>query len=115
MLGADPAAKVYLAVGVTDMRKSIDGLAVLVADVLGADPLSRHFFAFCNRGPRQDQDPAVDRHRLLAALQAHRAGPLSLAGRRHRRALPGAHAPRAGVAARGLGRRTTRRASTSWV
>jgi transposase len=50
MLGTDPAAKVYLAAGVTDMRKSIDGLAVLVADVLGQDPLSRHFFAFCNRG-----------------------------------------------------------------
>jgi len=50
MLGTDPAAKVYLAAGVTDMRKSIDGLAVLVADVLGEDPLSRHLFAFCNRG-----------------------------------------------------------------
>lgn len=50
MLGADPAAKVYLAAGATDLRKSIDGLAVMVADVLGADPLSRHWFAFCNRG-----------------------------------------------------------------
>lgn len=49
MLGADPAAKVYLAAGVTDMRKSIDGLAIVVADVLGADPMSRHWFVFCNR------------------------------------------------------------------
>ncbi len=50
MLGVDPGARVYLAAGVTDMRKSIDGLAVLVADVLGADPLSRQWFVFCNRG-----------------------------------------------------------------
>lgn len=49
MLGADPGARVYLAAGVTDMRKSIDGLAVRVADVLGADPLSRQWFVFCNR------------------------------------------------------------------
>ena len=49
MLGTDPTAKVYLAAGFTDLRKSIDGLAVLVADVLGADPMSHHWFAFCNR------------------------------------------------------------------
>jgi len=31
------------------MRKSMDGLAVPLAAVLGEDPLSRHLFAFCNR------------------------------------------------------------------
>jgi transposase len=50
MLGADSAAKVYLAAGASDLRKSIDGLAVAVAVVLGADPLSRHFFVFFHRG-----------------------------------------------------------------
>jgi transposase len=42
-------AKVYLACGATDMRKSIDGLAAEVADVLQSDPFSSHFFIFCNR------------------------------------------------------------------
>ncbi len=40
---------VFLAGGVTDMRKSIDGLSVLVIDVLEKDPLSSHLFVFCNR------------------------------------------------------------------
>lgn len=41
--------RVYLAVGATDMRKAIDGLSVLVQDVLEHDPLSSHLFVFCNR------------------------------------------------------------------
>jgi len=41
--------QVYIASGVTDMRKSINGLSVLVADQLDLDPLSGHLFAFCNR------------------------------------------------------------------
>ena len=42
--------RVYLASGATDMRKAIDGLSVLVVDVLQADPFSSHLFVFCNRG-----------------------------------------------------------------
>jgi transposase len=42
--------KVYLACGATDMRKSIDGLAAAVTEVLEADPFSSHLFVFCNRG-----------------------------------------------------------------
>lgn len=41
--------RVYLAPGVTDMRKSIDTLAVLVSGRLELDPLSGHLFCFCNR------------------------------------------------------------------
>jgi transposase len=41
--------KVYLATGATDMRKAINGLMVLVEDVLQADPFSSHLFVFCNR------------------------------------------------------------------
>lgn len=40
---------VYLACGATDMRKSINGLSILVADNLDLDPLSGHLFCFCNR------------------------------------------------------------------
>ena len=41
--------KVYLAAGATDMRKAVNGLMVLVQDVLEADPFSSHLFVFCNR------------------------------------------------------------------
>ncbi len=49
MFPALPAVRVYLATGVTDMRKSINGLSILVAEHLEMDPLSGHLFAFCNR------------------------------------------------------------------
>ena len=41
--------RIYLAAGSTDMRKSINGLSILVADKLEMDPLSGHLFVFCNR------------------------------------------------------------------
>ena len=40
---------VYLAAGATDMRKAVNGLMILVEDVLEADPFSSHLFVFCNR------------------------------------------------------------------
>lgn len=41
--------RVYLANGYTDMRKSIDGLAVLVQQAFELDPFSPCVFVFCNR------------------------------------------------------------------
>jgi len=41
--------KVYLALGFTDMRKSINGLSIMVEHHLAQDPFSGHLFAFCNR------------------------------------------------------------------
>lgn len=49
MIALTESTRVYLAQGATDLRKSIDGLAVLVADVLDQDPFSSHLFVFCNR------------------------------------------------------------------
>ena len=40
---------VYLATGSTDMRKSINGLSILVAEQLDHDPLSGQLFCFCNK------------------------------------------------------------------
>jgi len=45
-----PTGKVYLVSGVTDMRKSIDGLSLIVAETLEMDPFSEAWFIFCNRG-----------------------------------------------------------------
>ena len=41
--------RIYLAVGVTDMRKAINGLSILVEDQMQLDPFSGHMFVFCNR------------------------------------------------------------------
>lgn len=40
---------VHLAVGPTDLRKSIDGLAIIVQEQFKLDPFSRQLFVFCNR------------------------------------------------------------------
>ena len=49
MLNEVTVDRVYLARGVTDMRKSIDGLAVLVQEAFNLDPFSPNLFVFCNR------------------------------------------------------------------
>ena len=49
---APPSTRIYLACGVTDMRKGFDGLAVLVQQVLEQSPHSGALFAF--RGKRGD-------------------------------------------------------------
>ena len=41
--------RVFIAPGVTDMRKAINGLSLLVTDQMELDPFSGHLFAFCNR------------------------------------------------------------------
>jgi transposase len=40
---------VYLACEATDLRKSIDGLAILVQESFELDPFSKSLFVFCNR------------------------------------------------------------------
>ncbi len=49
MLSLPPSVRIFLARGVTDMRKQIDGLAGLVEHQLEKDPFSGHLFVFCNR------------------------------------------------------------------
>ena len=41
--------KVFLAAGVTDLRKSFDGLSGLASGALAGDPLSGHLFIFTSR------------------------------------------------------------------
>ena len=49
MLGSILGVKVYLALGNTDMRKSINGLSIIVESQFDLDPFSGHLFVFCNR------------------------------------------------------------------
>ena len=43
---------VYLALGNTDMRKSINGLSIMVEQAMGHNPFSGDLFVFCNRHRR---------------------------------------------------------------
>ena len=52
MIPVPASTKVWLAAGVTDMRKGFNGLSALVQDVLKQDPFSGHLFVF--RGRRGD-------------------------------------------------------------
>lgn len=49
MLRLTPAARVYLALGPTDLRNNIDGLALMVEKQFRLDPFSSSLFVFCNR------------------------------------------------------------------
>ena len=53
MIGLPAGTKVWLACGVTDMRKGFDGLAALVQLNLHEDPFSGQLFVF--RGRRGDR------------------------------------------------------------
>ena len=43
------SARVFVAVGNTDMRKSINGLSILVDQAMDLNPFSGDLFVFCNR------------------------------------------------------------------
>jgi transposase len=49
MMMIPAGVRVHIALGVTDMRKGLDGLAMLVQEVLAQDPFSGHLFAFRGR------------------------------------------------------------------
>ena len=52
MITIPAGVRIHLAMGVTDMRKGLDGLAMLAQEVLKQNPFSGHFFIF--RGRRGD-------------------------------------------------------------
>jgi transposase len=70
MLTLPSSVRIFLAPGVTDMRRSFDGLAATARRVLEKDPLSGHVFVFCNR-----------RRTILKALVWDRSGFTILAKR----------------------------------
>ena len=74
-----PGVKVHLALGYIDMRKGIDGLAMLVQGVLRQDPFSGHLFVFRGRKGQPHQDRVLGRDRALSLHQAARARRLPVA------------------------------------
>ena len=53
MLTLPPSVRLFLCIQPTDMRRSFDGLAMMVEKILRGDPFSGHLFVFRNR--RQDR------------------------------------------------------------
>mgnify|MGYP000650019216 CR=1 FL=1 len=50
MIGPDLSrVEIYVRPGITDMRKQINGLAIIAAEQMEQDPLSGALFLFCNR------------------------------------------------------------------
>jgi transposase len=49
VLTLPPSVRIFVAVGASDLRRSIDGLSVLVRERFGSDPFSGHLFLFRNR------------------------------------------------------------------
>ena len=52
MIGLPSGTRVWLAAGVTDLRRGFDGLSALVQTKLETDPFAGHLFVF--RGRRGD-------------------------------------------------------------
>ncbi len=53
MLSLPPSIRIFLCTADVDLRKSFDGLALMVRQFLGGDPLSGHLFVF--RNTRRDR------------------------------------------------------------
>jgi len=49
VLSISPAVKIFLYAEVADLRRGYDGLAALVTDAMGENPLSGHLYLFINR------------------------------------------------------------------
>ena len=49
MFNIDKINTVYLSCGITDLRKSIDGLVMIVETQLKLDPFEKALFVFCNK------------------------------------------------------------------
>jgi len=49
MLSFPEGAPVYLRTGITDMRKSTNGLSAIVQDEMNLSPFNRGYFVFCGR------------------------------------------------------------------
>jgi hypothetical protein len=72
MLKLEEQARVWLVLGKTDMRKSINGLSDLVANELKLDAMSGQYFVFCGRTSEHAEDPL-----LVASRKAQERGMVS--------------------------------------
>jgi transposase len=53
---------IYLACGATDLRRSVDGLAIIVKQEFKMDPFGNYLFLFCNRSRNRLKALSWDRN-----------------------------------------------------
>ena len=70
MIPVPSGVRVWLAVGRTDMRRGMNGLALQVQETLGRDPFAGDLFVFRGARGRPDQGPLARRPRPVAVRQA---------------------------------------------
>jgi hypothetical protein len=98
MMIVPAGVKVHLALGYTDMRKGMDGLAMLVQDTLKKDAFSGHLFAFRGQAGADHQNPVLGRQRAVPLHQTDRSARVRMAAdggaRRQHHLVSGAPLPR---------------------
>lgn len=99
MLIGHPRQKVYLAVGATDLRKAVDGLAAIVQLDFELSPFEPYLFAFCNRMRNKVKILEWSERGLLAPLLPLREGQNALAPGRRGSESPGCNLARPAQAA----------------
>lgn len=86
MLTLPLPVKIFLCAQPVDLRRSFDGLAAIVRDGLGEDPLSGHWFVFRNRRGDRFKLLMWDRDGLLLVYKRLEEGTLKFPS-----AAPDAH------------------------
>ena len=77
MITIPAGVRIYLACGVTDMRRGFDGLSIMAQDVLKQDPFSGALFCFPRPQGRSRQGSLLGRPRLLPVRQAAGERPIT--------------------------------------
>ena len=75
--------QVYLVTGYTDLRRSIDGLAMIVQSQLNLDPFSTALFLFCGRRRDRIKGLLWEGDGFLLALQAAGQRAIPMAAQRN--------------------------------
>lgn len=73
MMIVPAGVKAHLALGYSDMRKGLNGLAALVQETLKQDPFSGHLFAFRGKSRIDAEDPLLGRQRAVLVHEENRS------------------------------------------
>ena len=80
MITVPAGVHIYLACGITDMRKGFDSLSLLAQEVSEAEPVCGPPVCLSGAPGRSDQNPLLGWPGLLPVRQAAGEGPVHLAG-----------------------------------